>query len=68
MISLDKCNESCNTVDVLSANICIPSKIKDINVKGFNIITNKNKAKAMVKHVSFDSKCKFNCTTCNLNQ
>ena len=28
----------------------------------------KNKAKAMTEHISCDCKCKFNGTTCNLNQ
>ena len=37
MISLDKCNGSCN---VLSPKICVPKKTKDINVKVFNKITN----------------------------
>ena len=41
---------------------------KDINVKTFNMITNKNEAKAMTKHISFDCKCKFNRTICNSNQ
>ena len=68
MISLDKCNASCNTADDLCTKICIPSKTKDINVKTFNMITNKNEAKTMVKHVSCDCKRKFNGTTCNSYQ
>ena len=42
MISLDKYSESCN---VLSPKICVPKETKDINVKVFNMITNKNEAK-----------------------
>ena len=37
MISSDKFNGSCNSVDDLSTNICSPSKIKGINVKIINI-------------------------------
>ena len=44
MISLDRCNGSSN---VLSPKICFPKETKDINVKVFNMITNKNEAKAM---------------------
>ena len=29
------------------------------------MITNKNEAKAMTKHISCGCKCKFNSTTCN---
>ena len=28
MISLDKCNGTCNSLDDLSTKICVPSKIK----------------------------------------
>ena len=65
MISLDKCSGSCN---ILSPQICVPKKTKDINIKVFNMITNKNYAKAMTKHISCDCKCKFNGATCNPHQ
>ena len=38
------------------------------NVKAFNMMTNKDEAEAMTEHISYDCKCKFNSTTCNLNQ
>ena len=41
---------------------------KDIYVKAFNTITNKDEAKGMIEHISCDYKCKFNSTTCNSNQ
>ena len=65
MISLDKCSGSCN---ILSPQICVPKEAKDINIKVFKMIRNKNDAKAMTKHISFDWKCKFNGITCNSNQ
>ena len=43
-------------------------KAKDINVKVFEMIANKNEAKTMTKHISCDCKCKFNSATCNSNQ
>ena len=65
MISLDKYAGSCNA---LSPKVCAPKETKDINVKLFNMITNKNEAKTMAKHISCDCKCKSNSTTCNFNQ
>ena len=65
MISLDKCKGSCN---VLSPKIWVLEKTKDVNVKVFNMITNKIGAKTMTKHISRDCKCNFNSTTCNSNQ
>ena len=44
MISVDKYSRSCN---VLSGKICVLKEIKDVNVKAFHIIANKNQAKAM---------------------
>ena len=35
--SLDKCNESCDAVTDSSAKISVPSKIKDIDIKVFNM-------------------------------
>ena len=59
MISLNKCTGSCN---VLSPKICVPKETKDVNVKAFNMIPNKNETKAMAEHISSDCKCKFNST------
>ena len=65
MISLDKCSGSCN---ILSPQMCVPKETKDINIKVFNMITNKNDAKATTKHISFDCKCKSYGTTCISNK
>ena len=64
MISLDICTGSCN---FLFPKMCVPQKWKDVNVKTFNIITNKNETKTMTNHISYDCKCKFNGTNCNSN-
>ena len=59
VISLDKCTGRCN---VLTPKICVQKDRKNINVKGLNIITNKNGAKTMKKHI-----CKFSSKTSNSN-
>ena len=41
-------------------------KRNSIHIKGFNMITNEKEAKTMAKHISCDSKCKFNSTTCKI--
>ena len=41
---------------------------EDINVKAFNMITNKNAAKEMTENISHDFKCQFNNTSCNSNK
>ena len=62
MISLNKCAGNCN---VLSPKICVPKEKKDINVKAFHMITNKNEMKVMTEHILCDCKCKFSSTGCN---
>ena len=56
MISLDKCNGSCNVVGDLSTKIRVPSKTKYVNVKVLNKITKIYEAKTLVKHISCDFK------------
>ena len=69
MISLDKCHGSCNDyVDNISANARVPSKTKDVNVKGVNMITIINEAKTLSKHISCKCKCKFDAIKCSSNQ
>ena len=53
MISLTKCTRSCN---VLSPKICVPKETKEINVKAFNMMINKDESKAMTEDISCDSK------------
>ena len=37
----------------------VSKETKDITVKVFKMITNKNEAKTIAKHISYNSKCKF---------
>ena len=71
MVSIDKCSGSFN---VFSSKICVQkkkNKNKNKRHKCYSISYDNNistnEAKAMEKHISCDCKCKFNCTTCNLN-
>ena len=47
MISLNKYSRSCN---VLSPKIRVPKEIKHIYLKAFNMVTNKDEAKAVTEH------------------
>ena len=48
--------------------LCLSKETKNINLKGFNMITNKDETKPMANQISCDWKCKFTSTTCNSNQ
>ena len=64
-ISLNKFIANYNVF--ISKNMC-SKRNKDINVKEFNILTNKDEAKAMTEHISCGCKWKFNSTIYNLSQ
>ena len=68
MISLNRCNGSCNIGDDWSKKVCVPNETKDVNVKVFNMITRIKKAKPRMEHILCDSKCKLDSSKCNSNQ
>ena len=60
MVSLCRCNGSCNAFYDLSGKICVPNKTKDVNVKVLNMIARINESKTLVRPILYDCKCKFN--------
>ena len=55
-VKLDRCIGSCNTVNDLSNNVCVPNKTEDLNLSVFSMITGMNGSKALTRHLS--CKCK----------
>ena len=62
MISLERHSGSCNTVNDLSAKICVPNKGKDVNVKVLNMMKRINESEALLKRISCDFKRKCDST------
>ena len=50
MVSLDRCDGSCNTFDD-QGRICVLNKTENANINVFN------KSKTLTKHISCDCKC-----------
>ena len=50
MISLERCNGSCNDVVDLSTKIRVPNKAKEVSVKLFNMIIRICEAKIQIKN------------------
>ena len=44
--------------------VCVPNKTEDSNISVFK----KNESKTLTKHISCESKCKFDGRKCNSNQ
>ena len=60
VITLDKCDGSCNVLTKISGRIFVPNKTEDVNLSVFNLITRKNESKTLTKYTS--------CSTFNSNQ
>ena len=44
-IKINKCKGSCNTINDLDAKIYVPDKIKNTNVKVFNLVSRTNETR-----------------------
>lgn len=68
MVSLGRCNKSCNVFYCASGRIGVPNKIGDENLNAVNMITKISEPKSLTKHVFCDCKCKFDDRKYNSNQ
>ena len=68
MVSLNRCNGSCNTVDDPSGRNYVPKTTKDKNLNVFSIITKIYKSKKLANYIPCDCKCKCDGKECNGNQ
>ena len=65
--NLDRCVASCNTLNALSDEVCVPNKT-DLNLSIFNMITGINESKTLTKHISYKCKSIFDGRKCNSDQ
>ena len=67
-ININKCKDSCNTVNDPYAKICAPDNIKNTNVKVFNLMSRTNET----RHIKWYKTCKYRCrldaSLCNNKQ
>ena len=65
VVKLDRCVGSCNTLNDLSNKVCVPNKTEDLILSMFNMITGINQLKTLTKHISCESKYRFDEKKCN---
>ena len=53
---------------VISNKLCVPNKAEDLNLYIFNMITEINESKTLIKHIPCECKCKFGGRKCNAAQ
>ena len=67
-VSANKSAGSCNTVDDPYGRIFVPNKIKNMNVKVFNLMWGVNETRFLGQHESRECKCRLNKSECNSKQ
>ena len=69
LVKLDTCVRSCNILNDLSKNVCVPNKKKRRFKHVFNMITGKNASKILAKDISWEFICKYDeKKKCNSDQ
>ena len=59
-VSVHKCGGSCDTIDDPYARIWVPGKVKDANVKVFNLVSRVNETWLLVQYELCECKCRLN--------
>ena len=67
-IKTSKCRGSCNNINDPIAKICVPSVIKDLNVKVFNSMSRTNETRHIKWHQTRKCKCRLDTSVCNNKQ
>ena len=67
-IKVDRCVGSCNDVDSPCFKVCLPDIVKNISVKVFELISQRNGFKKIEFHKSYKCDCLLNETVCNDQQ
>ena len=67
-VSVNRCGGSSSTADDTYARVCVPDKVKSMNVIVFSLILWVNETRVLVQHESCECKCGLNESACNWKQ
>ena len=67
-VLVNKCSESCNTLDDPMAKMCVPNTIKRVNMKVYNFLMRLNETRNVLWHESCKCVCRLNSSVCNSKQ
>ena len=68
IVSMNRCHGRCTTVEELVRRICFHNKMRDMNLKVFNMINKINESKTLAKHISCECRYEFNGRKYNSRQ
>ena len=67
-VLVNKCSESCDTINNPMSKICVPKTIKNVNMQVYNFLMNVNETRNVLWHESCKCVCKLNSSICNNKQ
>ena len=67
-IKINKCKDSCNTINDPYAKIYVPDKIKNTNVQVFNLMSRTNETRHIKWHKTCKCRCRLVASVCNNKQ
>ena len=67
-IKINECSGSCNNISNPYAKICVPTDVKDLNVKVFNLMSRTNDTRFVKWHETCKCICKLDGIICNTKQ
>ena len=67
-IKINKCSGNCNNINNSYAKICVPDVIKDLNVKGFNLMPRTNETRLIKWREKCKCECRLDVIVCNNKQ
>ena len=67
-IKVNKCSGSCNNINDPYAKLCVPDVVKNMNVKGFNMMSFTNQTRHIEWHETCKCKCRLDTSVCNNKQ
>ena len=68
IVSFNIFGRSCNTIDDPYVQVCVPNKVKNMNVKVFDLMSRVNETNFFFQHESCECKCRPNESACNSKQ
>ena len=67
-IKINKCNGNCNNINDPMAKLCLPSIVKNMNIKVFNMLSKINETRKTTWDENFKCICRFTSAVCNNKQ
>ena len=66
--NVNKCGGSCNIIDDSHAWVCVPNKLKNVNLQVFKSVSRENEIRFLIQHEWCECKSRLNESACSVKQ